>query len=375
MFRRHQPIQNQTVAKHMRRFFEGLPGSCLANPTAVAEAYADHLFHQRRRTLVDDKKFSRSPFYVGIGVSGDGFDRVTKRSALVSDTLLLSHNGDGDRIRIRELSSRTSGQVTTGSLIGAFTQDQEHLTIHCPDLRALGQWIIDFKELLRAGIAWYLPTYSIEKQHTFHPGGGSPASEVQVTPLAPGEVTTSLDILVRDGRGVQELGGNEASPLASRIVKILLEIDLPFIDGVSSQDFSEITVNEFGSYQGTKSFLRQALAELDEGLQAVQSEREVMKIGQQIEDEIRRMGSQMRLVRKRRAVSVTGAAVGTVGALLVAVYGPSLQVALSPILGAAGAGSIWEIIRNTTDHSTRELRDDRWYYMWVLAKHGNPYHL
>jgi hypothetical protein len=46
---------------------------------------------------VDEKKLSRSRFYVGIcaGDSGHSFADLTRRATLVTDTLLLSHDWTG----------------------------------------------------------------------------------------------------------------------------------------------------------------------------------------------------------------------------------------------------------------------------------------
>ncbi|MBV2363887.1 hypothetical protein ACFPZ0_22520 [Streptomonospora nanhaiensis] len=45
------------------------------------------------------------------------------------------------------------------------------------------------------------------------------------------------------------------------------------------------------------------------------------------------------------------------------------------ILGAAGAGGIWGVIQGAAENSPRQLREDRWYYVWVLARRSNVYGL
>ncbi|OMI91416.1 hypothetical protein BSZ07_00510 [Streptomyces sp. M1013] len=156
------------------------------------------------------------------------------------------------------------------------------------------------------------------------------------------------------------------------MVRPILQMDLPFIDGVPMATASRITVEEFSSYRAVKRFMQQSLMDLDEAVQSDHMEHELRKIGNQLEDEIRRVQSQMNIARRKRAISVTGAVIGTVGAVLVAVYGPAMTAAL-PLIGAAGAGGVWEIIRNTAENSPRTLRDDQWYYMWLMAKNSNSY--
>ena len=72
----------------------------------------------------------------------------------------------------------------------------------------------------------------------------------------------------------------------------------------------------------------------------------------------------MALARRRRAVAVSGAAVGTVGAVLAAVYGPVMEDAFKLI----AASSLWTIIDAATSNSPRELKEDRWHYVWALSR-------
>lgn len=68
------------------------------NPEAVAECYGRFLWDEKARSLIDEKVLSRSRFYVGLstGNSSQDFERITKRAALISDTLLLSHDWTGE---------------------------------------------------------------------------------------------------------------------------------------------------------------------------------------------------------------------------------------------------------------------------------------
>jgi hypothetical protein len=371
MFGRRQAIQNPIVAKHMKTFFKGVTGKERGNSSLMAEAYARHLFHERRRQLVDDKKFSRSAFYVGLGMHEGGFERLTKRSLLVADTLLLSHNGPGEEHDITMLSLRTHDlNELNGRWTGLSTATSESLVLKCGDISALGRWITDSEPLLRAGLVWYLPKYSIQRRIDRWDAGSNGESRPSSESIS--GVQTSLDFLVRNGRAVEEIGGSGGGSVKSRVVRPILQMDLPFIEGVSMADASRITVEEFGSYRAVRRFFQESFLDLDAAVQGEHMEHELRKIGNQLEDEIRRVQSEMNIARRRRAMSVTGAVIGTVGAVLVAVYGPAMEAAL-PIFGAAGAGGVWDIVRNTAENSPRTLRDNRWYYVWLLAKNSNSY--
>lgn len=92
-----------------------------------------------------------------------------------------------------------------------------------------------------------------------------------------------------------------------------------------------------------------------------------MRVGLEIQDGIRSVRSQITKARRRRAVGATGAIVGTVGAVLVAVYGKVLAEAVA-IAGASGG--VWQVIQATAENSPRALREDKWYYVWVLSEKG-----
>ncbi len=90
--------------------------------------------------------------------------------------------------------------------------------MYCPDLAALGQWILDFKPLLKAGLAWYVPTYSILRTGGVLKGA---------THTEDRDFRAAVDFLVADGRAVD---GSGADPIKSQFVRPILEIDLPFIE-------------------------------------------------------------------------------------------------------------------------------------------------
>ncbi|MEU3855604.1 hypothetical protein [Streptomyces sp. NPDC029554] len=371
---------NALIARHMSAFFECLPREDRESPERVAQAYGEHLFHRRRRELIEQKRLARSPFHVGIGVESADFTDLTKRAILVSDTLLLSHNGLGpprevcalsDRRTERPLGARIAGTAhgeagysTQGTML---MRERDVLSMRCPDLAELGTWLSQVEPLLRAGLAWYLPSYIVTRRASHSVLGGPRNYDHYQEPDQLAEVPSALDFLVQTGRAVSENADHPPHALKTAVVRPVLTMDLPFLEGTEMADFSKITVDEFASYKAFQSFLRRELLSLDTALNAVESERETIKIAHQIEDEVRGIHSQMSAVRRKRAVAVTGAVVGTIGASLVAVYGPAFQAAAAG-LGAAGAGGIWGIIQSAADNSPRTLRDTPWYYIWILNR-------
>jgi len=217
----------------------------------------------------------------------------------------------------------------------------------------LGQWILDAELLLRAGLVWYLPSYGTAKYRT---------KDGVRTALDKVARATPVDYLIRDGRAVDASG---AEPIKSQLVRPVLRIDLPFLEGVGLRDFGKITTGEFSAYSAFRDFLRSKFLEMDMAMNDIQSDRELLKLGLQIKDHVRSVRAQMEAARRKRAVSVTGAAIGSVAAILVAVYGPALATAIAAV---GASGGVWGIISATADNSIRALREDKWYYVWALAK-------
>lgn len=341
----------------------------------MAEAYGERLYRNRRK-LVSEKRFASSSFHVGIGVGSMDFDHLTKRAVLVSDTLLLSHNGCGDGHKIADLGTKIhdNGVVPDESWASyeEYEETAEKLYMHCPDLDYLGQWLLDTEPLLRAGSAWYLPSYSIG---TFrrdladmrsYKGDDNYIPKTTFEPVGHSEVPGLLDFAQIGRRVVTQ---DDAPAIISRVVRpVINDISLPFLDGIPADVFSAITIGEFDAYRDFRSWLRQKLMNLDSALNAVESELELAKINEEIQDGIRGMQSKMRQVRRKRAVEVTGAVVGTVSASLVAVYGPALEPVIAALIGGAAGGGLWKALQATVDNSPRALRDNAWYYIWTLSR-------
>lgn len=359
-------VQDPVVAEQMQVFFKLLKRAVRQDPQLVAESYVNFVDQAPVRVLLESKSSRESKFYIGLSTDLN-LELVTKRAVLVCDTLLLTHARDAPIVWLND--SRISPKY-----ISYDNHKQiERKGFTCQDPVLLGQWILDSEPLLKAGLTWYYPRVlseqlmmpEVKKRFKLMTLSGvlrnaSGGWSVGAVPRMKVE-----DYLLHDGRAVDVSG---AKPVAGAVVRRVLEIDLPFIDGVGLREFSRITIDEFAAYAPFRDFLRQRLLALDDGLNAVQSERELARIGLEIKDGIRDIHSRMRLAGRRRAIGVTGAVVGTVGAVLVAVYGPALAEAVA-IAGASGG--IWQIIQGIAENSPRVLREDRWHYVWVLSRRSN----
>ncbi|MGP3948516.1 hypothetical protein [Streptomyces sp. 7N604] len=380
MFRRQRVVQNQVIAQRMHAFFKALKKDRV-DPETVARVYGRLMWDNAAKSLADEKRLSKSRFYVGLAAGADTreFEQITKRTALITDTLLLSHGWSGEyrelgivnRIRTTPALRSNRGNFTDGKTVMAsrlsdsFANTQSLLSdnrtdvfgMRCPSLVALGQWLLAAEPLLKAGLAWYLPSYALSTYDT--------VAGTRREPFRAPEQVTAIDYLIRDGRAIDASG---AEPIKGSLVRPILQLDLPFVECVSLRDFSKITIEEFDSYSAFRDFLRQSFLELDESLDDVQSDRELVKLGLQIKDEVRSIRAAMEKTRRTRAMAASGATIGSVGAILVAVYGPALASAVAAV---GASGGVWGIIHATMENSIRPLRENKWYYVWALARKTN----
>ncbi len=60
--------------------------------------------------------------------------------------------------------------------------------MHCPDLAELGRWLLEAEPLIGAGLAWYLPSYSLSTSETENGARG---------PWSKPEQVKAIDYLIR----------------------------------------------------------------------------------------------------------------------------------------------------------------------------------
>lgn len=375
MLRRRQPVQNRVVASQMSAFFRSLPDSARLDPGKVALSYARYLWNPFEDKMIAQRKLIKSPFYISLATDsvGDEFEDITKRATLVSDTLLLSHGDIGSAHQISLISpvgnTRDNWFLRANagkSTIRALNEESDRIngieglstSIKCPDLMALGKWILDAEPLLKAGLSWYLPSYRQTRVHRF--GFGSREEQ-----LNRADMVKVVDYLIQSGRAVDASG---AEPIKSQLVRPILSMDLPYIEGVDLREFGKITVEEFDSYAAFRDFLRQRLLDIDESMNAVQSERELAKLGLEIKDQARSAHADMAKAQRKTALAAVGVTVASTSAVLVAVYGPALAAAVAAV---GASGSVWGLINTAVDTPARTLREDKWYYVWMLAVRGH----
>ncbi|MEU8971174.1 hypothetical protein AB0D11_18150 [Streptomyces monashensis] len=276
----------------MNKFYDSLRMEDKASPSDVARGYGRTVNRYYRR-LLRAKTISTSPYYVGLSSDLGSFTHVTKRVTLVTDTMLLSDHGVGTAHEVGIATATGSSNIDVAWRLGMVTAD----------LVELGQWLLDAEPLLRrAGLVW-------ARVRARGVRGVRPGPQwSDALPALPSLTDRSIDFLVEHGRAVDL---SRTKPLASRVVRPVLEIDLPFIDGLSLIDFAQVTSDEFDSYRQYRDFMRSRLLDLDDALEAVDSEVALERVALSIRDELNAATAELRSAARSRALSRSGAVLGT----------------------------------------------------------------
>ncbi|MGW2016653.1 hypothetical protein [Streptomyces sp. NPDC001927] len=350
MWRRQRDVRVQSpeVAKQMRKFFRKR-GITSLDSESVARKYG--MFFTRGDGLWGPWRPPGGGERYSVHVSSqetEDLAAVTKRVTLISDTLLMSHApGSG----LHEIGTKNFRAISD------FDSDENLRSItygmHCPDLASLGRWILDAEGLLRMGLTTYLPTISAL----------SIVDGEWIEP--PREQSSAVDYLLRDGRLVEV---SQTRPEMNRMVRPIVAMDIPFIEGVSLGEFSKITEGEFNSFRGFRTFLRREFNALDEAVDAEQMDRALRDVGFEIEEGVRELESTMRVLSRQRAFATTGAVVAGVTVVLAAVYGAVFKEYVTGLVGGAGGGALGWAQAMLADKSKGPVEDNKWYYVWCLQR-------
>lgn len=349
----------------MNEFYDSLLERERASAQDVALKYGRtvNLYYER---LLSTKASSTSPYYVGLSSDLGSFNQVTKRVVLVTDTMLLSDHGVGavHELGVNELIDRFPVDTWPGahpSNHAEWDGQARRYGMVTRDLVQLGQWLLDAEPLLRSGLVWYGPVF------TEGTAGIVSAVDARRTPAGPlpSFSDRSIDFVVEHGRAVDL---SRTKPLASRVVRPILEIDLPFLDGLSLSDFAQVTSEEFDSYRQYRDFMRLRLHDLDDALEAVDSQVALEKVALSIRDELNAATAELSRAARSEALTRCGVVLGSTSAVLAAVRPEALQGALATIATiAAGVNGLWPTVQALADIKPKRTHG-KWHYVWVLQK-------
>ncbi|MFE2186682.1 hypothetical protein [Streptomyces sp. NPDC059455] len=349
-WRKNRPVilGNRAVANQNRDIFQQLAAESREDPSKFAIKYVSHA----QGVIALEGKRYLGRFHIGLNALPADFDEVTKKAFLVSDVLMLTQDREGPVTELHE----TGGAPPFLMQGGAGLPSKRWLWgFQCLDTEALGRWLMGAEPLLSHGLVWYHP--QLVKANI---SSGSLA-----VPL--GEVGTPVhyDVVVRNGRAVEASGAN---PIASSVARILFTMKIPYIEGVSLEAFSKLTVEEFNSHKLFKTWLRKRILDLDDALEDTQSQRKIAAIEEELRHEVAHVQAQMRKATNDKALATTGAATCVTTVALFAVTQPAM-LSLVTALGINAAG-LWNFLTTFAEGGRRKAKaqNGQWFYMWALMK-------
>jgi hypothetical protein len=388
-------VEIRAIANSARGFFDVLKESPSAlSYEEIGKLYCEYFWQGGDdEKILNERKIAKSRFQVNLNFKNASFADVTKRSMLVSNSLLLTEKGSGEPIKLKEYEEQrhhpplhldyVDHHLPLGGLDGGYIArttdisritDSSHeyipptsptrfeLKVECSNFARLGRWVIEAEPLLRKGLVWYLPAY-VTHEIRYYIGNNHSVRDANFPPKP---YLSAIDFLKKDGQAIDG-SGSIPDAYKVRVVRNAFSIELPFVDALNLRDYSEVTASEFDSFRRSRKMLQEILYEigspedLDYTIKMMKAER---AINQRI-DEVR---AKMRRANRTKAVQVSGVGFGIITATLFQVFGSTLQAAMAAV-GITGSTALWAAVEKVSEvPSKKDLTEGEWYYIWALSQ-------
>lgn len=150
----------------------------------------------------------------------------------------------------------------------------------------------------------------------------------------------------------------------------ILNISLPFIEGISLKLLHKIMNDE---YDSLLEFRKAVTENISKYLNSLKTEKEISKIakiGAEIkrdiaDPEIAKLNRLYRKILRTRSIKIAGAAISTLSLEIAAFFSGDLISSFTQILGAGGLGIL---AKEYSDYRSDlySLKDNTWYFAWHL---------
>lgn len=274
---------------------------------------------------------------------------LTKRSVLVGDSTIMSHEADPKNLVVYKAYNDFSDYTYN------VYEDISHYT-NCPDLIELGEWLKSCKELLELGDVFYYPKIMIEKVRQDQMHGEHSFTTIHEDLL--------YDAIVSSRKIIQP--GNRYKN-NNQLIRAIVQIELPVIDNTSLSDFSKISCDEHISLERFRTFFREQFIELliNEGNESF--DKNLHKISFQILNGVSHLKRDFSIFKGKSAIQSIGAVIGTTTATLIAINS-ALFKDLQLILGAGGGVALFTKIIEGFYENNKEIKNSPFYYMWLIER-------
>jgi hypothetical protein len=148
-----------------------------------------------------------------------------------------------------------------------------------------------------------------------------------------------------------------------------MHLDLPFIEGTSMHDFTQIVTDGEDSQAATRDFLRRRLLDLLECQAERDLELNAAKLSVEVSEGIREVKADLRKVARQRAVQAAGGILATTAATLVALEGGVFREIL-PIIGATGGAWGFMAAMAQGQQEKGHVKGRPFYLFWLLERNA-----
>jgi hypothetical protein len=345
-------MMENEYAKSMKSFFGKLDRDWETNPTKLAIAFANHFWNGQKSHQFQKVSLPKDNLYnVSVLARETSLSYLTKRIPLVADATVITHHRE-------EAHEFWSFYEERGP---DYNNHPQHTKcyIRCPNLVELGVWLKDCRDLLLSGDVFYYPDILIERQedNRYYDEYG------EVEPQE-ASIDSFCELIVQNKK-IIDLGSGPT--VKSQLIRSVLELDLPYIENTDLETFSKITSDQKESIQRFRNFLRLKFLDLTENEGAIHFDSNLAKIGLEIQDGVRALNSDYKMIGRKAAFQATGATIAATTATLVAVNSAAFG-ALPPILGTSGG--IWAMANVLVQYLSekQKLQDAPYFYLWLLEK-------
>lgn len=323
--------------ENIKHFFNDIDQSILNTPVELAKSF---LYYIMSNNLSCSNAIDSN---ISILSDDESLDFITKRSLLISDNLLLS-NKSIKHVRIYSDHSLSDSERVTSY----HTRNN--------NLYALGVWLKNVRSLLINGNITYIPcSYKV----TFERGGldwtfRSTKKRFNINSNLHNNIIQSKKLIC------------SSSEITSSYLKPVLSLEIPIIDDVDLETFSNITLDNLDSAKRFQNYLK--LSILDTNANDL-SDRMLAKISLDIQSQLDDMQHMYQKTIDRYRLSSTISCVSTITAVLLCINAniPEVIKIVSGI--SSGCGLVPFLQSNIERFSlTDSLKDNKCYYLWVLQK-------
>ncbi len=288
------------------------------------------------------------PFHIAVATDDASLGHLTKRGSLVADSLILSHDDASRSQTLPEWYIDSSGYSGGWTVFSG--------EVRCGGLSSLGNYLRAAEPLLRKRVVTYQPNVLIRAFQDYPDQDYGDGHR---------NYKSMADLLVAERRVVDVLAGATARSIKAQLLRPVLTIDLPYLEGTSLRDYCAIAADEGEALSVAQDYLRSKFLSLEDGRSEDDELRDLTRLSLEIKDGVRAVKSDLRRITRKNAVQIAGGALAACTATLVALdVGAMLQVAA--VVGAGGG--LWSVV-SSAEQLLRErsvLSERPMFFFWLL---------